>query len=275
MSLIRRLAAPLWLRAHRLGSRSPLAPCLRIAMLHDVPPSWMPALEHLVSELAQCGLLVTPDQAASFLDGSASWQGRRVLLSFDDGFASNFHAAAMLARWNAKAVFFVCPALLDLPAERQPAAISHHVYEDRKAAAEGLMDWTLLERLAADGHAIGSHTMTHRRLIHGQADRLEAEEIAPAAEILTRRLGRADWFAYPFGDIASIDAAALAVIGRHHRFCRSGVRGPNRPHIHRLCLRSDNIDLGTSAAWNHLALEGGLDRRYSEAAAALDALVQP
>ena len=48
-----------------------------------------------------------------------------VLVSFDDGFASN-HALAksLLSRHGIQALFFVCPGLMDLPRAQQPAVAS-------------------------------------------------------------------------------------------------------------------------------------------------------
>ena len=65
------------------------------------------------------------------------------------------------------------------------------------------------------------------RLKGAPSDRIETE-IAQAADVLRTRLGAAArWFAFPFGDIGSIDAPALRIAGRYHELCRSGVRGPN------------------------------------------------
>jgi len=97
--------------------------------------------------------------------------------------------------------------------------------------------------------------------------------VSGAAALLADKLGgRPDWFAFPFGDIASISAEALAIIGRHHRYCRSGVRGAIRPLPHRLAIPADQIDLAAPWAYQQLVAEGGLDARYRAARSRLAAM---
>lgn len=271
MSLRYRLAPPLLL-LHRLIMR-PAG--MRVLLFHDLPPAQMSAFTALVGRLAADGRLLAPAEAEAVLQGRAVARPGACLLSFDDGFASN-HAAArdVLDRHGAKGLFFVCPGLIDLNPVAQRAAIAAHVFDGDRRPQDlpedlRLMNWAEIEDLAADGHAIGNHTASHLRLTSLSPDQ-RAEEIGGAARALQARLGGADWFAYTFGDIGSIDAAALREIGRHHRFCRSGVRGANDGTVHPLAVRADQVELTAPPAWQWLAVEGGLDRRYIQARALLD-----
>lgn len=258
MSLRHLLAAPL-LALHRLRG----APeGLRILLFHDTPARDLAALERLIRRL--------PPAAPDRVDGSG-W-----LYSFDDGFASNLAAAEVLERHGARGLFFVCPGLMDIPPEAQPAAIAATIFDGKRHAPEGtrLMSWDEVKGLAARGHAIGSHTLTHRRLTTLSPEEAEAE-IGGAAARLVAELGRpVPWFAYPFGDIDSICPEALAVVARHHQWCRSGVRGPNPPGTHPLGLFADHVDLEAPAAYQDLAAEGGLDSRYKEARLELVAMAK-
>ena len=130
-----------------------------------------------------------------------------MLLSFDDGFASNLEVAeTILAPLGAKALFFVCPALMNLDGAAQSAAIAGQILQGRRAAPEPLMGWDAVDRLKALGNTIGSHTLDHRRLAGLGADQL-AEQVGAAAEMLAARLGGpVDWFAYTFGAIAAANA---------------------------------------------------------------------
>jgi peptidoglycan/xylan/chitin deacetylase (PgdA/CDA1 family) len=263
------------MRLYRLARPGPAG--LRILMFHDTRGGRLKALDGLVSRLAERDLLCTPDAARAFLDGG-SMRDTRFLLTFDDGFASNRVAAEqVLRKWDAHALFFVCPGLMEHSAAEQPAAIARTIYDGARTAGsigENLMDWRDLERLVELGHTVGSHTMHHRRLSVLDAETRE-EEVGRAASILKRRFGSADWFAYPFGDVGSIDPASLRAVGMHHRFCRAGVRGSNQPGIHPLALRADSIDLDMPAGWGDLVLQGAFDWRYRAARAALDGMIEP
>jgi peptidoglycan/xylan/chitin deacetylase (PgdA/CDA1 family) len=269
-------AAPLW-AFNRLAQPLTRRPSeFRILLLHHIPASQMPIFDALVARLARAGLLISPQEAASRFDGGASENARPgVLLTFDDGFASNFAVAEkILARHDAKALFFVCPGLINIPPERQHAAIARHIFENKRSEASlledhRLMTWDELGWLASQGHVVGCHTLHHRRLAGAPLDVLE-DEIGGAARELRNRLSREpDWFAYPFGDIESIDAQALRVIGRYHRFCRSGIRGAAHGESDRLALFAEHVDLGAPILWRAAAAEGGLDFQYGAARARL------
>lgn len=244
-------------------------------MFHDVPAGRRPAFKRLVRGLADSGRLISPARAELLLAGTPEADGKPppVLLTFDDGFASNLEVAeTILAPLGITAVFFVCPSLIDLPAGRQAELVATNIMRGRRPAPEPLMTWPALERLATLGHIVGSHTASHLCLSSLSADQ-QAAEIGSAAETLKARLGSAPtWFAYPFGDVDGIDATALGRVKARHRYCRSGVRGINPPGTHPLALRADSLDLGMSASWQHLVAEGGLDPLYRKQRHQLDGM---
>lgn len=256
MSLRHLLAVPL-LALHRLR-RAPEG--LSILLFHDTPAADLPALARLAGRQPAA----RPDDVAD-----NGW-----LFSFDDGFASNLAAAEVLEHHGARGLFFICPGLMDLPLAAQRDAIGTNIFDGKRPAPEGmrLMTWDEVRELAARGHAIGSHTLSHRRLSTLNAEAIETE-IGGAAARIEAELGRPPpWFAFPFGDIDSINAEAIAIAGRHHRWCRSGVRGLNRPGGHPLALFADHVDLAAPAAYQDLAALGGLWGRYGAARRELTAM---
>lgn len=178
-----------------------------------------------------------------------------------------------------RALFFVCPWIIDLPPAERPAAVAQGIFGGRlsmydAAARRPMMDWEDIRALAAAGHEIGAHSMSHRRLV-GLSPADMQREIGGSCQRLAEILGRRpSWFAWPFGDIMSIDANALSVVGRHVQFCRSGVRGLNLPGQHRLVVFADHIDLESSASWQKLTILGGLDGRYRAARSRLFTLAR-
>jgi peptidoglycan/xylan/chitin deacetylase (PgdA/CDA1 family) len=277
---LRDFIAPLWGTGRRLAGRGRApAGAFRILMFHGIPHECIDDFAHLMDRLAAGPGIIDPEEAARRIDGKdrAGRAAARppVLISFDDGFASNGHVAReILAPRGIRALFFVCPALIDLAGAAQEEAVLRQVFRGHRPAREiePMLDWDAVGGLVTDGHMIGAHGMNHVRLAGLSAEALE-EEVVGAQAALRARLGTApDWFAYPFGDIGAIDAAALAAIAARYRFCRSGVRGANMSGGHPLALRADNVDLDTSPAWQYLAADGALDFRYGAARAQLDAL---
>ena len=128
------------------------------------------------------------------------------------------------------------------------------------------MSWNSLNALAAEGHTIGSHTGSHRRL-SALDDDARVEEIVESADDLESRIHRPiRWFAFPFGDVASIDASALEMIGRRYVYCCSGVAGSNDALTDPLSIFRANIDLDLAFSYQLFVLEGGMDLRYRQRA---------
>jgi peptidoglycan/xylan/chitin deacetylase (PgdA/CDA1 family) len=154
-----------------------------------------------------------------------------ILFTFDDGRESNYTVAApLLESFGGRGLFFVVPAFAESAANR--AALDFYrsrINPDSRAGDEKWEDWkpmtvSQIADLAARGHAIGNHTLTHERLVGLSSKRLETE-IGDSARKLTAWTKKpVDAFAWTFGWDA-IDADALKVIQRYHRFCFSPCAG--------------------------------------------------
>ncbi len=114
--------------------------------------------------------------------------GLQIVISFDDGDESHWMAASILEERGLKGLFFV---ILD------------------RLGRDGYLTVEQIRSLAGRGHAIGSHSRTHRRF-----DRLSPEEAAEECIVSKRELeefagGPVDWFAFPGGyhDAGSVRAA--------------------------------------------------------------------
>jgi len=245
-------------------------------LFHDISDYDLAAFDRLIGYIATEHGTLTPEEATAWLErgppprpNSASWKAP-CLLTFDDGFASNFQVAnSILNHHGVKALFFVCPGLTDLSGEAQRAAVAERVFEGRIGPeslppSTRLMTWDELAQLKQNGHEIGCHGMLHRRLSELQPVDL-AEEIITAADLMDERLSQTTrWYAYAFGDIGSINTAALGVIASRFRHCRSGLRGANGADGDAMAVSADSISPAAPLPYQKLLLEGGLDFLYSK-----------
>lgn len=279
---VRNRIAPLWLTGWQRWRRLRPAPTgsFRVLLFHDVSAAERESFTRLVRALHAAGRLISPVEAEARLAGRVAAADMAApvpcLISFDDGFESNLDVAeAVLDPLGVKALFFICPGLTGMTGKVQAEAIATNVFDGKRDAGDlRIMGWDAVEKLLAQGHAIGSHTRDHLRLTALEPN-ARAEQVEGAADLFTHRLGTVpSWFAYTFGDVDSIDAGSLALIKRYHRYCRSGVRGNNSPATHPLALRADHVDLLGSEAWRWVAVEGGLDPLYGTARDRLDALAR-
>jgi peptidoglycan/xylan/chitin deacetylase (PgdA/CDA1 family) len=118
--------------------------------------------------------------------------GRRIALTFDDGFANVFqHGLEPLARHGFRAVEFLATDLIG-------GCNEWEVQEGE--TRQSLMDETQVNEWLAAGHEIGSHTLTHPFLTRLSLAESK-EEISASKKKLEDRFGRpVRHFCYPYGD---------------------------------------------------------------------------
>jgi len=147
-----------------------------------------------------------------------------VLFTFDDGRESNHTIAApLLESFGGRGVFFVVPAFAECAADEALAFYRSRINPNSRPGDEKWEDWKPMSPaqildLAARGHAIGNHTLTHQRLEGLSPEELEREIGGSARKLASWTKRPVDAFAWTFGWNA-IDANAWQVIRRHHRFC--------------------------------------------------------
>jgi peptidoglycan/xylan/chitin deacetylase (PgdA/CDA1 family) len=252
-------------------------PRLRVLMYHDIAPEHESRFESQLRWLQGSWDFVSPAKFASIIDGQEPLCADSLLLSFDDGFASNRAVAErILAPMGIQALFFVVSDFVDiddceearrfvadrffpgLPAENVPAQLSN-------------MTWADLDALLEQGHHLGAHTATHARLVATNSVEEVEKEIVASADALEKRLGyRIEHFAWPFGDLGSFSRQAFSIAARRFQYIHSGLRGNNSGNVSPLAIRRDAISVGDSHQMVGALLEGGADFRYRKHAGILD-----
>jgi peptidoglycan/xylan/chitin deacetylase (PgdA/CDA1 family) len=110
-----------------------------------------------------------------------------VSLTFDDGDADNFQAAAVLKENGLRATWYIPSGLVGTP---------------------GYMTWDQLQSLQADGHEIGGHSLSHTNI--GELDAVEVRrQVCDDRQALLAKGFAAASFAYPYG---GYDDAARQVV---------------------------------------------------------------
>jgi peptidoglycan/xylan/chitin deacetylase (PgdA/CDA1 family) len=195
---VRRAAA----RPDLWSSRGVVTERLPILMYHRVARSGSPLLERFRVSPEQFEEQLRFLRNAGFRSATlAEWgeamrhrrplPGRRIMLTFDDGYQDFAdHAWPLLQRYGFRAVVFL---------------VTDEVGgENRWDAAFGetapLLGWTEIRRLQAEGAEFGSHTATHPQLCSLSAEEV-VREAARSRAVLRRQLGTdVTALAYPYGD---------------------------------------------------------------------------
>jgi peptidoglycan/xylan/chitin deacetylase (PgdA/CDA1 family) len=192
-----------------------------------------------------------------------------VLFTFDDGRESNYTVAApLLESFGAHGVFFVVPAFADCAEDQALNFYRSKINPDSRPGDEVWEDWrpmnpAQIAELAARGHTIGNHTLTHRRLSGLPRETLEQEVGDSARKLTSWTKQPVDAFAWTFGWDA-VDANALRVIKRYHRFCFAPCAGViDGRHDVPLLLWRREIEVKYSAAEYRFIYSGLVDPWWS------------
>ncbi len=211
---------------------------------------------------ALCGLLrrrfhVVP--LAEVFDAARSGRDmppRTVAVTFDDCYRDNLFAARVLTEHGLPAAFFVPTEFVG----------TQHVFPwDRGLPSMPNLTWDDVREMAAMGHEIGSHTVSHPDL--GTAPYEEArQEIYESKAELERQLNRrVRWFAYPFGGKCNFRPEAAALVEEAgYDGCLSGYGGFVRPGVDSRMLPRDSSPCYQRIMLNlELHLRGCLDWFYA------------
>ena len=197
-----------------------------------------------------------------------SKNGTKVLLTFDDGFASNrFVAEAVLKPLGIYAIFFVTHDFIGLNIQDSRKFAQTNFYRTRRISeSDGnmmSMSWLDIEWLASAGHVIGAHTFTHPKLSTLSTDKKRIEIINAADRVEQRLAISIRQFAYPFGALASVDEASVEIARERFDVAYSNIRGffdesPSRHFVFR-----QNLVPGAPLWMVDAVIEGRLDWGYS------------
>ena len=151
----------------------------------------------------------------------AAWNGaslpaKPVIITFDDGFADQMQAFALLEKYQMKATFYI----IDGGAGSNWCIGANRRYNDPSQPTTGCGDayltWDQIRQLDDSGLiTIGSHTINHPDLANETPDQQQAEIVGGKTELESEIGHKVSDFAYPYGDynqatIAIVKAAGFA-----------------------------------------------------------------
>jgi peptidoglycan/xylan/chitin deacetylase (PgdA/CDA1 family) len=167
--------------------------------------------------------------------------GRHAFLTFDDGFVDTATMALpLMSERGLRGMAFVLPGHLDTGAALDWPEVAGEAV--RRPGLMRSMDWSMLETLVEAGWEVGSHTMSHPRLIDLDDEAL-AQELLDSRRVVEGRLGRCELLAYPFGAWDDRVAAAAAAAGYSFAFTLPfrGQAGATRMSIPRVTIDDRDV----------------------------------
>ena len=243
---------------------------LRIITFHE---TLGPELEQLTETVEWCREnfpMARPEDADAVIEGRWPYDTDRVLVTFDDGWSSNYRAAEWLARMGISAVFFVVPSLIGRT--REEFLRFHEDFNVKadaphgSAGARGLSKAQLLE-MQSMGHRIGAHNFGHRDLgrFHALSD--IRYEVDNSTSELGDILGAPCIdFAIAFGQPENVSDEAIAHLKSRDLRVSSCHRGLNVVGKTPRFLLRHACEPDHPTAFTRVCIEGGGDRHLDKSA---------
>jgi len=169
---------------------------------------------HLASLQRRGFKTITFRDYARFLRGEGSLPRKPIILTFDDGYEDNYRTAfPLLQKFGFNAVIYV---VMDMQRRTN--------FWDQDEPPAQLMSASQMKELHRSGIEIGSHTVTHPRLLITTAENARCE-IRNSKDTLEQLLGSSVVsFAYPYGELSQIVKDSVAEAG--YRFAVAADSGP-------------------------------------------------
>ncbi len=237
-----------------------------VLLLHNISIDEIDLCKELLVRLKNKYDFIDVEDFKCLINGEFKASKNHLLLTFDDGLISNYRVATeVLAPLNIKAIFFVPSGFIDAktPDAQQMYIKKNLCNNNLHIDAMRAMSWENLSELVDRGHTIGSHTKNHLRLSEIYDDILLKEEIISSGNSIETIIGiKVEHFAFPFGDIKSINKKALDIARLRYKYVYSGVRGANRYEINPLAIRRESLNISDGITYNTFVANGGLSLYY-------------
>ena len=154
-----------------------------------------------------------------------------LLITFDDGFKSNFiFAKTILKKLKIKGIFFIVTDFVNLNNKKNKLILKNILpgknFLDN--SQYNPMSWDDIRKLQKMGHVIGSHTKSHLKLSEIKSMTiLKNQIISPISIFKKNKIKKPFFFAYSFGDFYSFNKECFDIAKSKYKFIFSGIRGDN------------------------------------------------
>tara|TARA_B110000444_G_C18852044_1_gene606618 strand:- start:16059 stop:16892 length:834 start_codon:yes stop_codon:yes gene_type:complete len=239
-----------------------------IQLFHEIDLIDRKKVESLLSK--NKSLYLNPLDLDLIFNNSLNLKKDHLLLTFDDGFYSNYQIAKkILNPLGIKAIFFVSTNFINCDSQNEEKLFIENNFfsgslpKNLNISKMKSMSWENIIDLVNDGHSIGSHTKNHLKLSKIKNIKILEEEILHSAKEIEQKTGfKVKHFAYPFGDIDSINRKVINMIKTRYKFLFSGLRGKNYLTTNPYALKRNAINPCDKLWYNNFLSFGGWSFYY-------------
>lgn len=210
-------------------------PQLRIITFHHIRKKNFYLLKKNIIRLKKKYTILDPDTFFQIISKKKKLQNNSILITFDDGFYSQKKFAKdVLSKLKIKSIFFIIPNFLKIKnLSSSKIFIKKNILKtvdiDNFDIYMRNMSFADLKYLSDQGHSIGMHTLNHKKLSIIKNNSILKNEIDSNFLFFKKilNLKKPFCFAYPFGNVNSINSKSIKIINKKYHYIFSGIRGNN------------------------------------------------
>lgn len=243
-------------------------PQLRVLIFHYITSDQYEKFENLIIKLSKNFEIISPDEFKEIINRKKKIYKDSILLSFDDGYKSQFKASKILNKYKIKAVFFITLNFIELKSKKKiKQFLLNNLGVSKTLDKEFLniknMSISDVSNLINTGHKIGAHTFNHSDLPNVSLN-VQKQEIINYKKSFYKKFKTRDIknFAFTFGGVKNLDLSSLQMALNAYNFVHTGIRGNNFNNKQKLIFR-DNCDLHLSISEIFFFLNGFGDFYYA------------
>jgi peptidoglycan/xylan/chitin deacetylase (PgdA/CDA1 family) len=241
---------------------------IRILTYHDIEKKYEKKFFTQLKSLKKNWNFISTIEFEEHLSKKKILKGKNLLITFDDGFKSNYLIAnKILNRFKIKAIFFVPSEFIKIKSKIKSKNFVKQNILDRSYSNDNYipsnMSMNNLKSLLKLGHTIGCHTKSHKMLSEIKDIKEMKHEVLDSAKYLENALNiTIKHFAYTYGNFKSINNLSLKVSLSKFNFIYSSFRGNNYNNKNKTIIKRDTVYLDKKNNLLLIFLSGLFDLTY-------------
>jgi peptidoglycan/xylan/chitin deacetylase (PgdA/CDA1 family) len=237
---------------------------LRIIMFHDTPKKDHNIyINQIKFFIANGWKFLDPKKFIKKKISKKKFQGKNIVITFDDGLKSNKDFAYKLQKqFGIKSIFFVPVSFIKMKKVKDIKRFCTEKLQITKKSYNKLnLNLKDLNKLINEGHIVGSHTINHPNLKKINNLKELNSEIQGSKKILKKLLKKdVNTFAFTFGALKDISQISMDLSLKSYDLVFSGIRGNNMKN-NKILFR-DEINSSYSNKMCLSFLDGNADLYY-------------
>ena len=241
---------------------------LRVLIYHHIDKNKFSHFNKQLFFIKKNWNFITPKQFENHISGKIKLTGKNVLLTFDDGFNSNFIIAnTILKRLKIKCIFFVPSEFIKLKSIKNSKLFIKNNILDQQISNlfDEIKNISInnLKILIRNGHTIGAHTKTHANLGTIKNNNMLKDEMINSCKDLERILKtKIKHFAYTYGNYKSMSEKSINIAVKQYEYVHSSLRGSNYNNKKGEIIKRDAVYLELGNKLLAIFMNGIIDIKY-------------